>query len=114
MEEAMKRLMIASALVMVLAPAAVAQTADKSGVDPAVATKRLDTAVPPMKMDSTGKSDLGVDISNAGKDPAAQQKFVEALPSDQQANVKKVCVVAVTEPAEHAAEVIHFCKNVTQ
>jgi hypothetical protein len=114
MEETMKRLIIAGVLATATAFGVAAQTADKSGTDPAAATKRMDAATPTMKSDPTGKTSLGVDISNAGTDKASQQKFVQALPSEQQGNVKKVCVVAVTEPDQHAAEVVHFCKNITQ
>jgi hypothetical protein len=110
----MKRLVIASVFVTATAFGVFAQTADKSGVDPAAVTKRIDAVAPTMKSDTTGKTSLGVDISHAGNDQASQQKFVEALPSDQRSNVKKVCVVAVAEPDEHAAEVVHFCKNINQ
>ena len=106
----MKRVLIASVLATATAFGVAAQTADKSGTDPSAATKRMDAATPTMKSDPTGKASLGVDISNAGNDKASQEKFVEALPSTQQSNVKKVCVVAVAEPDKHAAEVVHFCK----
>jgi hypothetical protein len=113
-EETMKQLVIASVLVTATAFGVAAQTADKSGMDPAAATKRMDAATPTMKSDPTGKTSLGVDISNAGSYKASQQRFVQSLPSEQEGKVRRVCVVAVGHPDQHAAEVVHFCENITQ
>jgi hypothetical protein len=109
----MKQILVVAVFAAATAFGAYAQTADKSGVAPNAPTKRMDTLVPPMRSpDPSGKSDLGVDITGAGNTPAENQKFVQALPSDQQNQVKQVCVVAVGEPANHATEVIHFCNNI--
>ena len=110
----MKQIVFATVLATAAAFGAHAQTADKSGIAPNAATQRMDAAVPTMKYDPSGKSDLGVDITGAGNTADANQRFVGTLPSDQQAEVKKVCIVAVGEPQNHATEVVHFCKNISQ
>lgn len=109
----MKKIIIAATLAAAAVSGAFAQTADKSGVAPNAATRRMDSAVPDMK-DPTGKKDLGVDISTAGSTPQEHQRFVENLPSPTQYEVKRVCTVFVTEPDNHAREVVHFCENVNQ
>jgi hypothetical protein len=62
--------------------------------------------------DPTGKQDLGVDISGAGTTKADNQKFVEGQTPADQTKIKEACVVFVTEPDQHAPEVIAFCENV--
>lgn len=109
----MKRIMIAATLAAAAVCGAHAQTADKSGVAPNAATRRMDSAVPDMK-DPTGKKDLGVDISAAGSTTTEHQRFVENLPSPMQSKVRRVCTVFVAEPDNHAREVVHFCENVNQ
>jgi hypothetical protein len=109
----MKQIMIAVTLAAAAISGAYAQTADKSGVAPNAATRRMDAAVPDMK-DPTGKKDLGVDISTAGSTPQEHQRFVENLPSATQSKVKRVCTVFVAEAENHAREVVHFCENVNQ
>ena len=109
----MKQIMIAVTLAATAISGAYAQTADKSGVAPNAATRRMDAAVPDMK-DPTGKKDLGVDISNAGTSPADHQRFVQNLAANDQSKVKKVCTILVARPDDHAAEVVHFCQNVNQ
>ena len=110
----MKQLVITAVIATAAAFGAYAQTADKSGIAPNAATQRMDAVVPTMKYDPSGRSDLGVDITSAGNTQDANQKFVQTLPSDQQNQVKKVCIVAVGEPAQHATEVVQFCKNISQ
>jgi hypothetical protein len=63
--------------------------------------------------DPTGKQDLGVDITTAGKNQNDNIAFYRALTVDQQGHVKKACAGAVKKPSDHAVEVIEFCKNVT-
>ena len=109
----MTRVTIAAVIAALAVCGAYAQTADKSGVAPNAATRRMDAALPEMK-DPTGKKDLGVDISNAGTTTKDHQRFVENLPANDQSKVKKVCTVFVTEPDNHATEVVHFCQNVNQ
>lgn len=109
----MKQILIAATLAATAICGAYAQTADKSGVAPNAATRRMDSAVPEMK-DPTGKKDLGVDISNAGSTPQEHQRFVENLPSPTQSKVKRVCTVFVAQPDNHATEVVHFCENINQ
>ena len=63
--------------------------------------------------DSPGVKEFGVDISGAGSSKEDNQKFVHALSADQQAKVKEVCLIAVTEPeGTHPPAVITFCRNV--
>ena len=109
----MKQIVIAVTLAAAAISGAYAQTADKSGVAPNAATRRMDAAVPDMK-DPTGVKDLGVDISTAGSTPQEHQRFVANLPSPDQSKVKRVCTVFVTEPDNHAREVVHFCESVNQ
>jgi hypothetical protein len=63
--------------------------------------------------DPTGKKDLGVDLSQAGTTKADNAEFMKTLTVDQQGHVKKACLVAVKKPAEHAVEVVSFCKSVS-
>lgn len=109
----MKRILIAAALAAAAICGAYAQTADKSGVAPNAATRRMDAVVPDMK-DPTGKKDLGIDISTAGSTTQENRRFVENLPSPTQSKVKRVCTTLVAEPDNHAREVVHFCENVNQ
>ena len=64
------------------------------------------------KDDPSGKTDLGVDISQAGSTKTEHQAFIKTLPTADQEKVKKVCLVAVGETANHNPAVITFCKNV--
>jgi hypothetical protein len=63
--------------------------------------------------DSSGKSDIGVDISKAGNTQAQQKQFVASATHDDQIKIKRQCLVIVGEAAEHTPEVVGFCKNVS-
>ena len=65
------------------------------------------------KNDPTGKSDLGVDISEAGKTATENQAFLQKQPEADQTKIKKFCLVAVGKPDEHSIPVMTFCKNVS-
>ena len=62
--------------------------------------------------DPTGKQELGVDITQAGKTANDNQAFVKKLPTDQQASVLKSCMQIAAAPADHAPGVVTFCNNV--
>jgi hypothetical protein len=63
--------------------------------------------------DAPGMKEFGVDISGAGTTKDENKKFTEGLTAEQQAKVKEVCLVTVTEPeGTHPPAVVAFCKNV--
>ncbi len=62
--------------------------------------------------DPSGLQDLGIDISKAGPAANDRTKFVQALPPDQQATLRKKCSVIVAQPSSHAAQVVTFCNDV--
>ena len=64
--------------------------------------------------DPTGKTELGVDISQAGTSADDHQKFVATLSPEQQANLHKACLVIVAQPSTHSPGVVTFCNDVNQ
>lgn len=70
-------------------------------------------AAHPQAEQKPGMKEFNVDITGAGNTKEQNQQFMQGLTPEQQAKVKEVCLVAVTEPeGTHPPEVVAFCRNV--